>query len=145
MRKQIVTALLVLSAAVVVLAHVTISPGESKLGASERYTVHVPTEGQVSTVGVDLDVPEGVTISGVQAVGGWTSEIRREGPRVMGISWKLDIPPAQFADLVFTARNPAQGTQIAWKVRQRFADGTNRDWTPATKLVPATVHHNYFR
>lgn len=137
MRKYVVTAFFVLTAAVVIFAHVTISPGESKLGASERYTVHVPTEGQVSTVGVDLDIPEGVTVSGVQAVGGWTREIRREGTRAVGVSWKLDIPPAQFADLVFTARNPGQGTQIAWKVRQLFADGTSRDWTPATKLVPA--------
>ena len=135
MRKQIVTAVLALSAVVAVLAHVTVSPGESKLGASERYTVRVPTEGQVATTGVDLEVPEGVTVSGVLAVGGWTSEMRKEGGRVVGVSWKLEIPPTQFGELVFTARNPGEGTQIVWKVRQRFADGTSRDWTPATKLV----------
>ncbi len=34
----------------VVSAHITIGPAESKLGANERYTVRVPTEGQVATL-----------------------------------------------------------------------------------------------
>lgn len=137
MRTKVVTAIFLVAAAAALSAHVTIAPAESTLNRNERYTMRVPTEGQVATVGVDLDVPEGVTISGVLAVGGWTSELRKEGTRTVGISWKVDIPPAQFGELVFTARNPGEGTQIAWKVRQRFADGTSREWTPGTKLVPA--------
>jgi hypothetical protein len=123
--------------AVSLSAHVTIAPGESKLGATERYTVRVPTEGASATIGVDLTVPEGVTVSYVLAAGGWTSELKREGGRIVSISWKLDVPPAHFAELVFNARNPKEGTTIAWKVKQRFADGTSRDWTPSTKLLPA--------
>jgi len=123
----------------VVGAHVTIGPTESKLGISERYTVRVPTEGQVATVGVDLDVPEGVTVSYVQASGGWTSELKRVENRIVAISWKVQIPPAHFGELVFNARNPKEGTAIAWKVKQIFADGTSRDWTANTKLVPAAV------
>lgn len=42
-------------------AHVTVAARESRPGASERYTVRVPTEGKVSTVEVELEVPEGVT------------------------------------------------------------------------------------
>jgi uncharacterized protein YcnI len=120
-------------------AHVTIGPTESKLAASERYTVRVPTEGQTATVGVDLEVPENVTVSYILASSGWTSEIKRTGNRIVAISWKVDVPPSHFAELVFNARNPKEGTAIAWKVKQRFADGTSRDWTPSTKLVPATA------
>ena len=93
-------------------AHVTIAPGESKLGASERYTVRVPTEGQVATVGVDLDVPEGVTVSNILASGGWTSEVRREGNRIVAVAWKVNIPAAHFGELVFNARNPKEGAAI---------------------------------
>jgi uncharacterized protein YcnI len=129
--------ILVVGIGAVVGAHVTIGPAESKLGMSERYTVRVPTEGQVATVGVDLEVPEGVTVSYVLASSGWTSELTRVDKRVTGITWKVQIPPSHFGELVFNARNPKEGTAIAWKVKQRFADGTSSDWTANTKLVPA--------
>ena len=133
-----VTALLFVVAFTGILsAHVSIAPAESRLGASERYTMRVPTEGQVATVGVDLEVPEGVTVSNVMASGGWKSEVKRQGNRIIAVSWTVDIPAAHFGELVFNARNPKEGTAITWKVKQRFADGTSRDWTPGTKLVPA--------
>lgn len=138
MKRTLTAAVLVGLIGTVVLAHVTIAPGESKLGASERYTVRVPTEGRVATVGVDLEVPEGVTVSYVLASGGWTSELNREGNRIVAIAWKVNIPAAHFGELVFNARNPKEGTAIAWKVKQRFEDGTARDWTPSTKLIAAS-------
>lgn len=130
------TSLLVIGIVAIVGAHITIGPVESKLGASERYTVRVPTEGQVATVGVDLEIPEGVTVSYVMAHSGWTSELKRVDKRVTGIIWTVAIPPAHFGELVFNARNPKEGTAIAWKIKQRFADGTSSDWTASTKLVP---------
>lgn len=135
--RALLSALAVISLSVALAAHVTIGPTESRLGASERYTMRVPTEGQVATIGVDLEVPEGVTVSYVLASGGWKSTVKREGNRIVAVSWTVDVPPAHFAELVFNARNPKEGTGIAWKVKQRFADGTSSDWTPATKLVPA--------
>jgi uncharacterized protein YcnI len=131
--------LMIVVAGVIVNAHVTVGPTESRLGASERYTVRVPTEGQTATVGVDLEVPEGVTVSYVLASSGWTSELKRVEKRVVGISWKVEIPPSHFGELVFNARNPKEGAAIAWKIKQRFADGTSSDWTSNTKLVAATA------
>ena len=130
-------AVLVVAIVAVVGAHVTIGPAQSTLGISERYTVRVPTEGQVATVGVDLEVPEGVTVSYVLASSGWTSELKRVDKRVTSISWKVEIPPSHFGELIFNARNPKEGTALAWKIKQRFADGTSSDWTANTKLVPA--------
>ena len=135
--RLLVAGVFVMIVGAVVFAHVSITPGESKLGASERYTVRVPTEGQTATVGVDLEVPVGVTVSNVLASGGWTSEVKREGNRIIAIMWKVNIPVAHYGELVFNARNPKEGTAIAWKVKQSFADGTSREWTPSTKLVAA--------
>lgn len=126
-------------------AHVSIWPRESMQGATERYTVRVPTEGKVTTTGADLEVPAGVVVEVVSMPAGWTYEVKRQGDRIVGISWKMDIKPGEFAEFGFVARNPREGTQIVWTLRQRFADGTVTDWTkgPAgirptavTKLAP---------
>ena len=107
-------------------AHVTVWPQESRAGAGERYTVRVPTEGQVDTTSVELEVPPDVTVTGVLVGSGYTYETRRDGDRIVAITWKQEIKPAEVAEYVFFARNPKSG-QIAWKARQRFADGTSAD------------------
>lgn len=108
-------------------AHVTVVPRESQAGALERYTVRVPTEGQVATTSVELEVPAGLTITEVVAGDGYTFDTRREGDRIVAVTWKREIPPRASAEFVFVARNPKSG-QVAWKARQRFADGSSADW-----------------
>jgi hypothetical protein len=68
---------------------------------------------------------------------------RSEGNRITAVTWKFEVPPGQFAEFVFMARNPKQSAEITWKVHQHYADGTKSDWTgppgkgpaPITKLV----------
>ncbi len=40
-------------------AHITIAPIQSMAGATEKYTLRVPTEGKVATVAAEVDIPEG--------------------------------------------------------------------------------------
>jgi len=102
-------------------------PRESQAGADQRYTVRVPTEGQVATTSVELEVPADMTIVEVVPGDGYAFETRREGARIVAITWKRDIAPRQSAEFVFIARNP-KAAQVAWKAHQRFADGTSADW-----------------
>ena len=120
-------------------AHVTVAPRESRPGMSERYTVRVPTEGKVSTVEVELEIPEGVTISPM-APAGWTHTLKRTGDRVTAIVWAMEIKPGEFAEFVFIGRNPKTGSAIVWKAHQRYADGTASHWVgePGTRS-PAPV------
>ena len=127
MRPTVVAMFLVLGAAAVD-AHVTVWPQESRPGVGERYTVRVPTEGQVATTSIELEVPADVRVTGVLVGGGYTYEARREGDRIVAITWRQEIKPAEYAEFVFFAVNPKSGGQIAWKARQRFADGTSADW-----------------
>lgn len=121
-------------------AHVAVFPRESQAGATERYTVRVPTEGRVATTSAELEVPQGVTVTGVLASGGWTQELKRDGNRIVGITWNMEIKPGEFAEFVFLARNPKEGSQIMWKVRQNYADGTSAEWFgPAGDRRPAAV------
>ena len=119
--------LFILAAAAAAQAHVTVWPQQSQAGASERYTVRVPTEGQVATTTVELEIPADVTVSAVLVGGAYTYEVRRAANRIAAITWKLEIKPAETAEFVFFARNP-KASQITWKARQRFADGTSADW-----------------
>ncbi len=124
----------VLLSALPASAHVTVAPRESRPGVSERYTVRVPTEGKVSTVEVELEVPEGVTISPL-APAGWTHSLKRTGDRVSAIVWAMEIKPGEFAEFVFIGRNPKTGASIAWKAHQRYSDGTASHWVgePGTR------------
>lgn len=145
MKHAAMAAAFVMLSASVAGAHVTVWPQQSQAGASERYTVRVPTEGQVATTSVELEIPADVTVSAVLVGGASTYDVRRESNRTVAITWKLEIKPGETAEFVFFARNP-NAKQIAWKARQRFADGTSADWVgvegdrrPAavTTLVPA--------
>jgi ketosteroid isomerase-like protein len=135
MRSRIAFTVLSVAIPAVASAHITIQPRESKPGIEQRYTVRVPTEGQVATTSVELQIPDGVTDIEVPAPEGATHEVKRAGDRVVAIVWTKEIPPKQSAQFIFVARNPGTGEQIAWNVRQHFADRSLRPWTPATKLV----------
>ena len=127
MKRTVLAALFCVLGASMLDAHVTVAPRESQAGAEQRYTMRVPTEGQVTTTSVELEVPAGVTIVEVVNGEGYTFSTRTDGDRIVAITWTRDIPPRQSADFVFVAKNP-DTAQIAWKARQRFADGTSADW-----------------
>lgn len=120
----LIAVLLVVSSAV---AHVTVWPQQSQAGGSERYVVRVPTEGQVTTASVELEIPADVRVTGVLVGPGFTYELRREGERIAAVTWKQEVKPGEVAEYVFFARNP-KAAQITWKARQRYVDGTSADW-----------------
>lgn len=122
-----VVAMLVLPA--VAHAHVSITPRASTHGATEKYTVRIPSEGKVATVAADMDVPEGVIVEVLQSPMGWKHEVKRADDRIVSIIWHVNVPPGEFVDVAFVARNPRQGARIVWGLRQRFADGTSENWT----------------
>ena len=130
---QLVNTLILLSLTwmipAVAFAHVTISPRESMAGATEKYIVRVPTEGKVTTKSVELEVPEGVTVEAMAVPVGWKHELKRDGDRIIAITWTMDVKPGEFVEFSFVARNPRDKTQLVWTLRQKFADGTVSDWT----------------
>jgi uncharacterized protein YcnI len=138
MRRAAFVVALVL-AATAAHAHVTVWPRESRAGASERYTVRVPTEGKIATASVELEVPTDVTVTGVLASGSYRHEVKRVADKITAITWTQEIKPGEYGEFVFFARNP-KVSQIAWKVRQRYVDGTSADWIgPAGDRRPASV------
>lgn len=140
--KQVVVAVVAMCAVVmpaVVQGHVSIWPRQSAAGATEKYTVRVPTEGKVMTVGADMEAPAGVVIETVAMPAGWTYELKRKDDHIVGISWKMDIKPGEFAEFSFVARNPRNQEQLVWTLRQRFADGTVTDFTKGPNGIRPTA------
>jgi uncharacterized protein YcnI len=120
-------------------AHVSISPNQSMAGATEKYVVRVPTESKVATVAAELDVPDGVIVEVVSMPAGWKYELTRQGDRIVGITWTMNIPPGEFAEFAFVARNPRDKTELVWGLRQRFADGTVTDFTKGPNGIRPTA------
>jgi uncharacterized protein YcnI len=125
----------------VIDAHITISPLQSMAGATEKYVMRVPTEGKVATVAAELEIPEGVVVEVVSVPNGWKYEAKRQDDRIVAITWTMNIPPGEFAEFAFVARNPRDKTEIVWGLKQRFADGTVQDFTkaPNGNLRPTAV------
>ena len=120
-------------------AHTSIWPRQSTAGISERYTIRVPTEGKVMTTGAEMDVPDGVVVTSIAVPQGWQYEVRRQADRIVAITWTMNIKPGEFAEFVFTARNPRDAEQIIWTLRQKYADGTVEDFTKGPNGIRSTA------
>ena len=122
-------------------AHVSITPRQSTAGATEKYTIRIPTEGKVATVGADIEFPAGVIVETIQAPAGWKYELKRQDDRISAMAIQADVKPGEFIEVAFVARNPRTGARIVWTLRQRFADGTSTDWTtgPNGAVRPTAV------
>jgi uncharacterized protein YcnI len=127
MRKRIPLILLLIVWAAVAEAHVVVMPRESAPDAEQQYTVRVPTEGQVSTTTLELEVPVGLIVTNVASGEGFTFDVRKENDLIVAITWKKEIKPKERAEFAFTARNPSSG-QLVWKAHQTFADGSMAHW-----------------
>lgn len=116
----------VMMMATAALAHITVAPAQSKTGAQETYTFNVPTEGAVTTVGVELEIPAGVEV--VKPASSAAYQVVEENGRASLVRWTVDIAAGQAKKVTLVAKNPASGERIQWKVHQLFADGSRIGW-----------------
>jgi uncharacterized protein YcnI len=131
-----------LSLAGAALAHVEISPDTVSGGQTVTYSVEVPTEKEVPTTEVELSVPEGFEVTGVEAPEGW----RGEG-RGGSIVWTGgEVPVAESEEFAFEARAPEEAGEFAFDAAQTYGDGSVANWdgaadseTPAPVVTVETV------
>jgi uncharacterized protein YcnI len=135
----VVIAAIVFLSPIVVTAHVSITPRASTHGATEKYTIRIPTEGKVATTGADIEFPAGVIVETIQSPAGWKYDIKRQDDRIVSMTIHADVKPGEFIEVAFVARNPRSGERIVWTLRQRFADGTVTDWTKGPNGIRPTA------
>src|SRR5690349_1871280 len=110
-------------------AHIMVSPPQSKPGVTQTYELRVHNEGKVATTSLDLDIPQAITVLSVDAPAVGTIDTRKEGDRIVGFTWKVDVEPGKYLAMKFSAKNPTSDTSVAWNVRQHLADGTVVEWS----------------
>jgi uncharacterized protein YcnI len=124
-------------------AHAVIRPAASRPADLQLYTLVVPNEREVATVGVDLKIPAGIDFVLVEGSGAWKARLVRVDGRVDEVRWSgAPIQPGFFGTLRFVARNPITPGSIAWRVVQRYGDGKDVHWigppesdTPAARTL----------
>ena len=130
MRTKLSVVLLIAATAVTSLsAHVMVSPLQSKAGAVQRYELRVHNEAKVAVTSIDLDIPDGVTVTEVASPAAGTYKTKTAGDRIAAITWQVDVQPSKYVALPFTARNPDRATELRWSMHEHLADGSVVDWS----------------
>jgi uncharacterized protein YcnI len=116
-----------------------VEPRESTAGATEKYIVRVPTEGDVTSKSVVLEIPEGIVVEALAIPQGWKHEVKKNGELIVSITWLMDIKPGEFIEFSFVARNPKNKKELIWKLKQHFSDGSVQDMTNGANGVRRSV------
>jgi uncharacterized protein YcnI len=122
-------------------AHVVVSPEVVKAGDYETLTVSVPTEKEIPTTKIRVEVPEGFLLSGVQPVPGWEHSFEEDGGVVTAVTFSGgEIRPREFQQFLVQAQAPEEPGEYPWKAIQTYEDGSVVEWTgPPDSEEPASV------
>jgi uncharacterized protein YcnI len=122
-------------------AHVVVSPEEVTAGDYETLTVSVPTEKEIPTTKIRVEVPEGFLLSGVQPVPGWEHTFEEDGGVVTAVTFTGgEIRPREFQQFLVQAQAPDKAGEYPWKAFQTYDDGSVVEWTgPPDSEEPASV------
>lgn len=123
----------IISSFTIVSAHVTVKPSEVAPGAYQVFTVNVPNEKTVPTVGVRLLVPDGIQSVMPNAKPGWNVQVIKKEvngeTKVTEIVWKGGVIPVDLRDeFLFNAKVPAASGDVVWKAYQTYQDGSVVAW-----------------
>jgi uncharacterized protein YcnI len=124
-----VVLLLAASAVASVSAHVIVSPLQSKPGVVQKYELRIHNEAKVAATSIDLDIPDGVTVTDVAKTAIGTFTTKTMGERITAVTWQVDVQPNKYVALPFTAKNPADATELHWSMHEHLADGSTVDWS----------------
>jgi uncharacterized protein YcnI len=122
-------------------AHVVVSPEQVRAGDYETLTVSVPTEKEISTTEIRVEVPEEFLLSGVQPVPGWEHTFEEDGGIVTAVTFSGGkIRPREFQQFLLQAQAPEKPGEYPWKAFQTYEDGSVVEWTgPPDSEEPASV------
>jgi uncharacterized protein YcnI len=140
-RVAVLSTLLTVAVTGVASAHVRVLPEEVPAGNFEVFTVRVPTEKDIPTTGVRVEVPEGFTITRVQPVPGWDYELEEEAGVVSAITWSGgEIGATEFQQFDVQGQTPEDPGDYPWSAFQTYEDGTVVEWIgPEDAEEPASV------
>lgn len=114
-------------------AHVVVHPAEAVTADFQTFTAGVPNEKNIPTTKLKLVIPDGLQhVAPTQKVG-WDIAIEEdnsnESAAVKSITWSGGkIDEGLRDDFTFSAKVPADTTELQWKAYQTYSDGTVVAW-----------------
>ncbi len=130
-RAVLLAAIALLGVAAPAQAHVDVLPFTATAGTATELTVRVPTERDLPTTRVEVDVPDEVTVYSVaEPPGDWrVTPITGADGRIARVVWSGGtIPPGRYQDFTMLG-TPFTPGEAAWASRQTYADGQVKPWT----------------
>jgi predicted lipoprotein with Yx(FWY)xxD motif len=109
-------------------AHVVVQPGEAPPGAHQqlRFIIGHGCSGQPTT-GLQIELPAGVKLEGVEPKPGWTVESRGGT-----VSWRGELPPSEHGEFVLDVRLPKSPQRLTFPAVQTCGQAVVRwDEPPA--------------
>lgn len=142
LRSSVVAGALLLTLQGLASAHAVVYPQQVVANAYEKFSLRVPSEKEIPTTKVKVEIPVGYTISRVQPLPGWTYTFTKDDKGVVtAIEWSGgQIGPTEFQEFVMNGKAPANAGKTAWKVYQTYQDGSVAEWTgPSDSKTPAST------
>lgn len=119
--------------------HADLDPRQSLPNKWETYTLSVPTETEIPTIAVRLQVPREFEVEMVGHTLVWQiSKNRDERGYIRDITWSgSQVPPQTFVELKLLVRNPKAPGLYVWKIEQIYEDNSTALWEAQTQIVDA--------
>ena len=119
--------------------HADLDPRQSLPNKWETYTLNVPTETEIPTIAVRLQVPREFEVEMVGHTQVWQmSKSRDERGYIRDITWSgSQIPPQTFVELKLLVRNPTAPGLYVWKIEQVYEDNSTASWEAQTQIMAA--------
>jgi uncharacterized protein YcnI len=137
----LLAAWLLIATPVIAWAHVRVVPEDVPADSYEVLTVRVPTERDIPTTEVRVEVPEGFDVSRIEPVPGWDYELEEEAGVVRGITWSGgEIGATEFQQFDVQGKTPAEPGEYPWNAYQTYENGEVVEWIgPEDSEEPASI------
>lgn len=148
MKKSLVVLLVLLftiAGAGLASAHVTVQPKEVAAGSYQVFTLRVPTEKDIATTQVKVEIPAEVTVSRFEPKPEWTYELEKNADgKIVSVTWKSStgkgLSSTEFGQFLFQGKVADEAKELSWKAYQTYADNSVVEWTGAPDAEkPASV------
>lgn len=125
-------------------AHVTVQPSQVPANSYQVFTMRVPTEKEIATVEVKLEVPADVNVSRFEPKPDWTYTLEKDADgKITAVTWKTageGLSATEFGQFNFQGKVAENAKELVWKAHQTYSDGSVVDWTgTADADKPASV------